>query len=53
MKNNRSGYTKFSNAEILTLYPNIISIEAPISNMIAGIKKIPDMPKDFQPTVPS
>ena len=41
-------------AEILTLYPTIISIEAPISNMIAGIKKKPGIPKDsIQPTVPS
>ena len=41
-------------AEILTLYPAIISIEAPISNMIAGIKKIPGTPKDYiQPMVPS
>ena len=41
-------------AETFTLYPIIINIGAPISSMIAGIKKMPGTPKDsIQPTVPS
>ena len=41
-------------AETFTLYPIIINIGAPISSMIAGIKKMPGTPKDsIQPTDPS